>query len=472
MEETLNALLSQFDKLARTTPSGDKNLFEMVDLKEFRHSSILGYLLGLEDWGGYRANLASFLEELGLRDESGGPWLNRLPYDCSRSTDVWCEKTVNGALGPRPIDILCRIGSRYLIIENKCKGAGDQTKQIEDYWNGVVRDFNARPQDVYVLYLPAVNESDRPSSESLGSLERRFDDGDLMGQLIVRSYRNIVLPWLERRVLPRANYGAGALVRSLQVYIDLLKVRYGVACSRDDARFEIVREFAEKSSIDSHDYKRVWDVATSCLGVVDKALDENRAKRCLSDWEIERASALQRRLWAVRSFAREQNPWLDDENFGYEVYWLLRNNPTSFAAKFMRRRMNSDLFFKGNAKRSLWDSINYGGHVFEVVCEAPQLATFIATGACEGSILRFGMNCTSDAVVDAVMKTAEMHMVKTEGWVSFQVANSVFSEVQQFVGKADYSGGELLWWVAELIEEKARMFAKAIRAAVDGGAAG
>lgn len=247
---------------------------------------------------------------------------------------------------------------------------------------------------------------------------------------------------------------------------------FGVVCSCDDARFEIVREFAEKSSIDSHDYKRVWDVAASCLGVVDKALDGNRAKRCLSDCEIERASALQRSLWAVRSFAREQNPWLDDENFGYEVYWLLRNNPTPFAAKFMRRTMNSDLFFKGNAKRSLWDSINYGGHVFEVVCEAPRLATFIATGECEGTILRFGTNCTSDAIVDAVMKTTETHMVKTEGWVSFQVANSVFFKVHQFVGKADYSGGVLLWRVAELIEDEARLFAKAIRAAVDGAAAG
>lgn len=472
MEETLGALLSRFDKLARTTPSGDKNLFEMVDLKEFRHSSILGYLLGLEDRGGYRANLASFLEELGLRDESGTPWLNTLPCDCSQSTDVWCEKTVNGASGPRPIDILCRIGSRYLIIENKCKGAGDQTKQIEDYWNGVVRDFNASPEDVYVLYLPAVNESERPSSASLGSLERRFDDGDLKGQLIVRSYRNLVLPWLERRVLPRANYGAGALVRSLQVYIDLLKVRYGVACSCDDARFEIVREFAEKSSIDPQDYKMVWDVATGCLGVVDDALDRNRTKRSLSDCEIEMASALQRSLWAVRSFAREQNPWLDDDNFGYEVYWLLRNNPTPYAAKFMRRTMNSDLFFKGNAKRSLWDSINYGGHVFEVVCEASRLASFIATGECEGPVLRFGTNCTSDAVVDAVMKTTETHMVKTEGWVSFQVANSAFSQAYQFVGKADYSGGELLWRVAELIEDQTRLFAKAIRAVVDGGVAG
>lgn len=42
----------------------------------------------------------------------------------------------------------------------------------------------------------------------------------------------------------------------------------------------------------------------------------------------------------------------------------------------------------------------------------------------------------------------------------------------KIVGKAEYSGGELLWRVAELIEDETRLFAKAIRAAVDRGALG
>ena len=42
----------------------------------------------------------------------------------------------------------------------------------------------------------------------------------------------------------------------------------------------------------------------------------------------------------------------------------------------------------------------------------------------------------------------------------------------KIVDKADYAGGELLWRVAELIEDETRLLAKAIRAAVDRGALG
>lgn len=47
MSETpkLTELLGLSDRLCAKDAREDKNLFEMADLEEFRHSSILGYLL-------------------------------------------------------------------------------------------------------------------------------------------------------------------------------------------------------------------------------------------------------------------------------------------------------------------------------------------------------------------------------------------------------------------------------------------
>ena len=104
----LNDLLKMSDKLCRDDEQADKNLFEMANFKEYRHSSILGYLLNRKEQG-QRVHLASFLARI---------FDDRAPV-LDGEVEILCEERVACDNGKRPIDILVTVEKRFaLIIEN------------------------------------------------------------------------------------------------------------------------------------------------------------------------------------------------------------------------------------------------------------------------------------------------------------------------------------------------------------------
>ena len=165
------------------------------------------------------------------------------------------------------------------------------------------------PKNVFVLYLPPLNAFDGPPTESLGNLKERFaQNGEFAGQLIVESYRDLVLPWLKEDVLPSIRRGMKALSNSLWCYVDLLEGLYGERKGKRDVRDRQRLTLANATSVS--DAKGLWNKSTEVLSAIDQI---QCADTCtaMSEEDANRLSSLQSAIWQVRSVLREENPLLD-----------------------------------------------------------------------------------------------------------------------------------------------------------------
>jgi len=442
-----------YECLCAHASDDDKNLFEMASLKEFRHSAILGYLLSRKE-GGRLRNLEALLQRvLPLADGE---------ID-AEGAKVECERMVECDGRKRPVDVLCRFKNKALIIENKCRNAVDQERQIADYWAGVKaigydEKVSYEDKDIYVLYLPPMNDIKSPSALSVGTLDF---DGKLAGHLIVRSYRSLILPWLKNDVLPNTGYRNGILINSLKSYIDVLEGAFGERSEHKDARSMLKRELADCLLVT--DDSGLWDTTTTILEKIDFAITEEQ-KRGFADAqdnEIRRLTELQAALWNVRSLLREGKPLLDPDNLIYEVYWMLRNNPTPFAAKYMGNRVDAGLFFRSGRKGSIWDSCLVGDgdgvtHTAECVCDSLSLIRFLSKDEEGGDALCFGIGG-----LDANAPLIEQ-LRSEQGWSVDYDASKSWTKVvvdDEFLYDArEKTGGDQLWAIASAVSKQARRF--------------
>ena len=448
-QDKIGSLLELGGVLSDGNEEADKNLFEMANLKEYRHSAILGYLLGRKEQG-KKVHLASFCNRL-----FGG----RLP--CGKFDDaveVLCEEWVDCPNGKRPIDILIKTNDFALIIENKCRGAHDQDAQICDYWDGV-KKCGFPEENIYVLYLPPMNTFSAPSDASIGiELKQRFSaKGDLAGHLITCSYRDLILPWLKEDVLPNICYGSGVLADSLRCYIDLLEGMFAVRASSRDARIAICKKFGEW--IGQSDSGSLWKSATDCLSEIDEILGD-RTKNAISEKDANLLGILQSKLWEVRSVLREHNPLLDPPNLSYEVYWLLRKNPTPFASQYIRFKLESGLFFQAGRKQSAWDSIEYNGHWLECCFHVDEFINYCKGKPC-GTILTFGIGNVKEEDCKKLKDAYWAHeYLADSNWLTIFVENAHFEDAKKL------SGGKMLWTIAETVANECKHFSGVIRSMV------
>lgn len=437
-----DCLLEMSDRLCAGCEQVDKNLFEMANLKEYRHSAILGYLLNRKEQG-QRVHLNSFLARVfGARKPA-----------LAGEVEICCEKWVGCSKEKRPIDILVTAEKFALIIENKCRGASDQDTQIFDYWSGVKKERGFDEKDIYVVYLPPLNAFSTPSANSLGELRKRFAaNGDLSGHLMTYSYRDLILPWLTEDVLPNITYGVGMLADSLRCYIDLLETMFAVRSESRDVRVSACNEFRKYLKLD--DAADLWESTTNYLSSIDKVLSPN-AQMQLSENAANRLGALQSKLWEVRSVLREDNPLLDPANLSYEVYWLLRKNPTPFASKFILDNLNTGLFFQAGRKQSAWDSVLYNDHCLECCFNVNEFVNY-CNGRESGSILEFGVGGVDEScfLQDEGWK---MRYLQDKRWMVFPVDNAQFSTAKKS------KGGDMLWKIALTVAVEAQRFSKFIK---------
>lgn len=333
-------------KLNEGMSSGDAsmvNLLSFVGLKEYRHSAILGYLLGIPiaDHG----LLGGFLSRIIHADV-----VERMMADSSQ-IEVTCERmvTVNGT--QRPIDILCTFANGdekwALIIENKCCGARDQTDQIHDYWTGICAEGYA-PANVYVLYLSSLDSVSGPSVESLGDLKDLIS-GELKNHLIVSSYRHLILPWLKEQVLISltqfCNRSPGKA--SLVAYIDMLDQAYGNG--EDAERAVLVDRLHEilgtKGANSEEADERLYAKTKELLERLNAIVDSKDAP--CSESEKGALSLLRNQLWKVRSLLLERNILLDEDQLAYEIQWLIAGNPTTFGRKHREFKLDTGKVFTG-----------------------------------------------------------------------------------------------------------------------------
>lgn len=319
------------------------NLLSFVDLKEYRHSAILGYLLGhpIANHG----LLGSFLSRIIHADV-----VERMMDDPNR-IEVTCERmvTVNGTR--RPIDILCTFANGdekwALIIENKCRDAKDQTAQIRDYWAGICAEGYA-PANVYVLYLSSLDSVSGPSVESLGDLKDLIS-GELKNHLIVSSYRQLILPWLKDEVLLSmtqfCNRSPGKA--SLLAYIDMLDQAYGNG--EDVERVVLVdrlHEIMGTKGVNSEEAdERLYAKTKELLERLNTIVVPKDAPCSESEKGI--LSLLRNQLWKVRSLLFERNVLLDEDQLAYEIQWLIAGNPTTFGRKYRESKLDTGKVFTG-----------------------------------------------------------------------------------------------------------------------------
>ena len=441
----LNDLLEMSDKLCGDDGQTDKNLFEMANFKEYRHSSILGYLLNRKEQG-QKVHLKTFLARI---------FGARMP-SLDGEVEIWCEKWVDCPNGKRPIDILVTAGKKFaLIIENKCRGASDQDAQICDYWYGVKNERGFDEKDIYVVYLPPLNAFSTPSANSLGELQKRFAaNGDLSGHLMTYSYRDLILPWLTEDVLPNITYGAGVLADSLRCYIDLLETMFAVRSESRDVRASTRKKFSEYVKKDNS--ADLWDSATDYLRCIDEVLSSSAQAR-LPEKDANRIGALQSKLWEVRSVLREDNPLLDPANLSYEVYWLLRKNPTPFASQYVRSSLDSGLFFKTGRRQSTYDGILFKEHHWLECCfNVNEFVNYCKDGEA-GAILEFGVGDVDELCFSQVEGWGKRYL-KDKRWSILSVNNCEFKDATAS------TRGDMLWKLAETISRMSKSFSDIVKA--------
>jgi hypothetical protein len=158
----------------------DFPMFDFVGTAEGGLSRVIAWLL---DPGGTHAQgarfLAAFLERLGLDDE----WMSSAP-----KARVWTEMSTGTLADVGYLDILIRLGSRSLAIENK-PSAPDQPRQVDRYLNSLAENC---PAGHCLLYVSG--SGDGPSALSID--EERAETEIARGTLIVRGY-SALIPWLD-----------------------------------------------------------------------------------------------------------------------------------------------------------------------------------------------------------------------------------------------------------------------------------
>jgi hypothetical protein len=441
-------LLEISRKLCDDNYENDKNLFEMANIKEYRHSAILGYLIDRKERG-HRIHLENFLRRLKFDDA----------VELSGKVDVFCEELIDCNNRRRPIDILVSSKDKKfaLIIENKCRGASDQDAQIRDYWCGV-KNMGFDEKGMYVLYLPPFNTFSSPSDNSLGEMKERFSvKEDLIGHLMTYSYRDLILPWLKEDVLPNISYGSGVLVDSLRCYIDLLEGMFAVRTDKRDVRTESCLRF--ERIVRSDNPSELWEKDTECLKLIDEILSSSNNTE-IAEKDANRLGALQSKLWEIRSVLREKNPLLDPPYLSYEVYWLLRKNPTSFASQYIRSFIDTGLFFQSGQKQSTWDSVQFKEYWIECCFHVEEFAKFCKGEEC-GTILTFGIGNVGEEDFSILQNIYPSEYLCDKRWRSVFIQNIKFRDASRA------TGGEMLWAVAKTVAEEAKNFSDALRAVVD-----
>lgn len=149
--------------------------------------------------------------------------------------------------------------SYAIIIENKICDATDQPEQIDRYVESV-KNHGFKDNSIYVIYLTK-DGSKEVTDYSFDASKKILDykgDND-MGRFIPLDYRNNILPWLEKEVLPHCMVKEEMLISALQQYIDYLKGSFDLRIGEMSMANEILDEmFGLKDSTLEEKLNKLW----------------------------------------------------------------------------------------------------------------------------------------------------------------------------------------------------------------------
>lgn len=138
------------------------------------------------------------------------------------------------------IDGLIFSPGRYaVIIENKIHWAADQEAQLTRYYN-YIKSEGVPEEYIWIIYL--TSDGNKKVTEYSLYEETRKELGD---RYIPWNYRDDILPWLKRDILPSCTLKETTLISALGQYIDHLEGFFGIRESEKKMQTELEQKLKE-----------------------------------------------------------------------------------------------------------------------------------------------------------------------------------------------------------------------------------
>lgn len=254
------------------------NIIDELHINENGHSRILFKLLAYVNESEDYQILESLIE-----------FIKRKPR--SEEFDKVIFKDPNITQEKKRIDLWVRDYSTgvALIFENKVYNAVDQDAQISRYIKST-KDCGFKDNKIFIIYLPQTSDKE-PDPQSWGDFKEQYS-----GRYINLSFRDGILPWLEKYVLPNLNEKDIYLKSAVEQYIDylhglfmsrtiykqmnmnlqkIMTEHYKLdECSNDEQRIEKIDEKL-------NEINEVWNQLSSMKVQLREKLDQSHCK----EWE-------------------------------------------------------------------------------------------------------------------------------------------------------------------------------------------
>ena len=295
------------------------NVIDELHINENGHSRILKKLLQYKNEDGKYEILESLLQYI--------------------ANDMRCEKFYQIKVS-RPkitqekcrIDLWVRDSSYALIFENKVYDATDQEAQIHRYIERTIEE-NYKKEQIYVIYLPSYDKE--PETQSWGDYKSDFKD-----RYANVSFRNGILPWLKKYVLPNVRTKDKLLLSAVTQYIDYLEGLFSLRTINNKINMEL-QEFISgkifngkesttqkikivKSRIADIDnlqkqlstmkdkYEREWLKEILKNNQPAERIDDKKIEKKVGNWTIALALGEQQPWWGVNGKSKNINALIKD----------------------------------------------------------------------------------------------------------------------------------------------------------------
>lgn len=142
------------------------------------------------------------------------------------------------------IDLWIRDSDYAIIFENKIGWADDQFLQLERYID-TTKENNFREKQIYVLYLPPTYEK-KPTKQTWG---KYYEQDIYKKRYLNLTYKDDILPWLKKDVLPTIRKNERFLSSSIEQYIDHLEGKFNLRTINNNMNMELQNFIKEKLGI-------------------------------------------------------------------------------------------------------------------------------------------------------------------------------------------------------------------------------
>lgn len=236
-------MLNKLGKLLQKVnqkPDKNVNLLEIIWADENANSRILGALFEQQNSGKYEI-LQSFIDTF---------------FADSFNHSINSPKILNEV---HRIDLLVKDKDYCIIFENKIHGAVIQKNQIARYIDSMKKE-GYNDEQIYVVFLPPTsnyeptlcswippgekcdicNGESKDYCHELTSYRSMYED-----RYSSVSFKENILPWLKRDVLPECKISNMILLSALTQYIDFLEGLYDLKCNNNELKMDIKEKIKE-----------------------------------------------------------------------------------------------------------------------------------------------------------------------------------------------------------------------------------